>query len=182
VLVAKLGGREATLDHRHQGLPVLWLEGEFGLELEARSVEPGFGRVEEEATRPISTCFLIPLRVSPNGPVSSPIVAGPHPRRSRIPRRSIPEWGADGPSGDKRLPLVVITHSEPDEDPANGVYSFATGGIEAALEEARDRADGGDIAIMGGPSVGGQCLRAGLVDEVALNVVPVLLGARHAAV
>jgi hypothetical protein len=52
VLVAKLGGREATLDHRHQGLPVLRLEGEFGLELEARSVEPGFGRVEEEATRP----------------------------------------------------------------------------------------------------------------------------------
>jgi dihydrofolate reductase len=90
---------------------------------------------------------------------------------------SIPEWGADGPSGDKRLPLVVITHSEPDDVPANSAYSFATGEIEAALEEARDRADGGDIAIMGGPSVGGQYLRAGLVDEVALHVVPVLLGA-----
>jgi dihydrofolate reductase len=90
---------------------------------------------------------------------------------------SIPYWGADGPSADKRLPLVVITHSEPNEVPANGVYSFATGGIEAALGEARDRAHGGDISIMGGPNVGGQCLRAGLVDEVALHVVPVFLGA-----
>jgi dihydrofolate reductase len=90
---------------------------------------------------------------------------------------SVRYWGTDGPSADKRLPLVVITHSEPDDVPAKGVYSFATGGIEAALEEARDRADGGHISIMGGPSVGGQYLRAGLVDEVALHVVPVLLGA-----
>jgi dihydrofolate reductase len=90
---------------------------------------------------------------------------------------SVPKWGADGPSADKRLPLVVITQSAPSEVPANGVYSFATSGIEAALKQARDRADGGDVAIMGGPKVGAQYLRAGLVDEVALHVVPVLLGA-----
>lgn len=90
---------------------------------------------------------------------------------------SISYWGADGPSADKRLPLVVITHSEPDNAPANGVYTFVTGGIEAALEEAKRHATGGDIAIMGGPSIGTQYLRAGLVDEVAVHVVPVLLGA-----
>lgn len=90
---------------------------------------------------------------------------------------SVPYWGADGPSADKRLPLVVITHSPPNDVPANGVYSFTTGGIEAALGEARNGADGGDISIMGGPGVGGQFLRAGLVDEVALHVVPVFLGA-----
>ena len=90
---------------------------------------------------------------------------------------SVAAWGADGPSADKRLPLVVITQSEPGEVPANSVYSFATGGIEAALKEARDRADGGDVAIMGGPGVGRQYLCAGLVDEVALHVVPVFLGA-----
>jgi dihydrofolate reductase len=90
---------------------------------------------------------------------------------------SVPQWGADGPSADKRLPLVVITHSEPAEVPANGVYSFATGGIEAALEEARDRAEGGNLVIMGGPGVGRQYLRAGLLDEVVLHVVPVFLGA-----
>jgi dihydrofolate reductase len=89
---------------------------------------------------------------------------------------SVPAWGADGPSADKRLPLVVITQSEPSEVPANSVYSFATDGIEAALKEARDRADGGNIAIMGGPGVGRQYLRAGLVDEVAIHLVPVLLG------
>ncbi len=90
---------------------------------------------------------------------------------------SISYWGADGPSADKRLPLVVITHSEPDDVPENGVYTFVTAGIEAALQEARERATGGHIAIMGGPSIGAQYLRAGLVDEVAVHVAPVLLGA-----
>ena len=77
---------------------------------------------------------------------------------------SVPQWGAEGPSANKRIPLVVITHSEPAEVPANAVYSFATGRIEAALKEARDRAEGGNLVIMGGPGVGRQYLRAGLLD------------------
>src|SRR4029453_11978100 len=52
VLFAKLGGREATLDHRHQRLAVALLKGELGLELEARSVGPRLGRVDDEATGP----------------------------------------------------------------------------------------------------------------------------------
>ena len=42
--------------------------------------------------------------------------------------------GADGPSGDARRPVFVVTHKLPDESPAGGVYEFVTDGIEAALE------------------------------------------------
>ena len=50
---------------------------------------------------------------------------------------SLPWWGADGPTGPARLPLFVITHSEPEDVPADGVYSFVTDGIESGLRQAR---------------------------------------------
>jgi hypothetical protein len=53
MLVAKLGRREATLDHRHQRLAVTAFEDELGLVLDARTVGPALGRVEEEATWPV---------------------------------------------------------------------------------------------------------------------------------
>src|SRR5215218_7324292 len=53
MLVAQLGGREATLDHRHQRLAAAGLEDELDLELDDRSVRPAFGRVEDEATGPV---------------------------------------------------------------------------------------------------------------------------------
>jgi len=90
---------------------------------------------------------------------------------------SIRWWQADGPSGPARLPLVVVTHSAPSDVPANGVYHFATAGIEDALERARELAGGKAVAIMGGPAVATQFLRAGLVDEVSVHVVPSIFGA-----
>lgn len=44
-------------------------------------------------------------------------------------------WGEDGPSGSERKPLFVVTHEVPAESPEGGVYTFATGGIEEALEQ-----------------------------------------------
>lgn len=90
---------------------------------------------------------------------------------------SIRWWQADGPSGAARLPLFVVTHSAPPEVPAGGVYVFVTTGIEDALGQARAAADGKNVSIMGGPAVGNQYLRAGLVDEVSVHLVPVLFGA-----
>jgi dihydrofolate reductase len=72
-----------------------------------------------------------------------------------------PEWGPNGPLADKRLPLVVITHSGPTTSRRTVSIRCRGAEIEAALEEARDRFDGGDIAIVGGPIVGKQHLRAG---------------------
>jgi dihydrofolate reductase len=90
---------------------------------------------------------------------------------------SIRWWQADGPSGRARLPLFVVTHTAPSEVPAGGVYVFVTTGIEDALAQARAAADGKAVSIMGGPDVATQFLRAGLVDEVSIHLVPVLFGA-----
>jgi dihydrofolate reductase len=51
-----------------------------------------------------------------------------------------------------------------------------TDGIESALEQARAAAGDRDVAIGGGGDVVQQYLKAGLVDEFQLHVVPVLLG------
>jgi dihydrofolate reductase len=90
---------------------------------------------------------------------------------------SIRWWQADGPSGQARLPLFVVTHSAPSEVPAGGVYVFVTTGIEDALAQARAATNANAVIIMGGPAVATQYLRAGLVDEVSIHVVPVLFGA-----
>ena len=91
---------------------------------------------------------------------------------------SVPWWGADGPTGPARLPVFVVSHGVPDETPSDGVYTFVSGGIERALEEAKAAAgDDKDVTVMGGARTGQQFLAAGLVDELSLHVVPVLFGA-----
>ena len=89
---------------------------------------------------------------------------------------SMPWWGPDGPTGAARLPVFVVTHTAPSDAPAGGVYVFATGGIEVALAQALAAAGGKTVTIMGGPAVGNQFLRAGLVDELSIHLVPVLFG------
>ncbi len=53
---------------------------------------------------------------------------------------------------------------------------FVTGGIEAALAQARRAAGGKDVSLAGGASAAQQYLAAGLVDEMEISVVPVFLG------
>jgi dihydrofolate reductase len=89
---------------------------------------------------------------------------------------SLPSWGANGPSRQLRLPLVVVAHGEVADPPSDGVYSFASG-IDDALAQARAKAGGKDISVMGGGSIGGQFLAAGLLDEIKIHLVPVVLGA-----
>jgi len=89
---------------------------------------------------------------------------------------SLPGWGADGPTGPARLPTFVVTHNPPDESPEGGVYTFVTGGIEAALEQAKAAAGGKTVTVGGGADLGQQFIKAGLVDEIVINLVPVLFG------
>jgi dihydrofolate reductase len=86
------------------------------------------------------------------------------------------DWGSDGPTGPRRLPVFVLTHQQPRSSPENGVYTFITGGVAEAVRAAREAAHGKDVSIMGGPSVGSQAIAAGLVDEIVVSVVPVLFG------
>jgi dihydrofolate reductase len=88
---------------------------------------------------------------------------------------SIPWWGADGPTGSVRLPVIVVSHSVPEDVPEGGVYTFVDG-IEAALARAKEVAGENAVNIMGGADIAQQYLRAGLVDEISIHLVPVLFG------
>lgn len=67
----------------------------------------------------------------------------------------------------------VLTHNPPEEpDPS---VTFLTGPLEEALATARAAAGGKNTEILGA-DVAAQCLRAGLVDEMLVYVLPVLLG------
>lgn len=84
-------------------------------------------------------------------------------------------WGENPPF---HLPVFVVTHHPrpPLECEGGTTFTFVTDGPEAAVELARDAAGGRDVLISGGATVGRQCLEAGLVDELRLDLVPVLLG------
>jgi dihydrofolate reductase len=86
---------------------------------------------------------------------------------------SLPWWGADGPTGEKRLPVFVVTHEAPAESPEGGVYTFVTDGIESAVKRAKEAA--GDKNV-GGAQVGRECVAAWLAEEISIHLVPVLFG------
>lgn len=70
-------------------------------------------------------------------------------------------------------PVFVLTHHPPAE-PEPGV-TFLSCGLDEAVAVARAAARGKNLEILGA-DLAGQCLRAGLVDEVLVYVLPVLLG------
>jgi dihydrofolate reductase len=83
-------------------------------------------------------------------------------------------WGEDPPF---HMPVFVLTHH--DREPltlSDTTFTFVTGGIESALDQAREAAVGKDVTIGGGADVINQYLAAGLVDELELHVVPLVLG------
>jgi dihydrofolate reductase len=84
-------------------------------------------------------------------------------------------WGRNPPF---RHPVFVLTHHarEPLTMEGGTTFTFVTEGIESALEQARRAAGGRDVALAGGAQAARQYLRAGLVDEMQLHLVPILLG------
>jgi dihydrofolate reductase len=83
-------------------------------------------------------------------------------------------WGDEPPF---KVPVFVLTHHE--REPlvkGETTFHFVTAGIEAALERAREAAGGKDVAIGGGGETIQQYLAAGAVDEMWINVAPLLLG------
>lgn len=86
-------------------------------------------------------------------------------------------WGGVHPLG---VPFVVLTHEAPRDwvHAGTGNAHFVTDGIEAALARAQEIAGDADVGVAAG-TVAGQALEAGLVDEVAIDLVPVVLGDGH---
>ncbi len=85
-------------------------------------------------------------------------------------------WGENPPY---HRPVFVLTHHPRDPVPMEGgtTFNFVTDGIESALSQAREAAEGGDIAIAGGAETIRQFLNAGAIDELRIHMVPGLLGA-----
>ncbi len=84
-------------------------------------------------------------------------------------------WGDEPPF---HHPVFVLTHHarEPLAKQGDTTFTFVTNGVESALDQARAAAGGKDVALGGGASVAQQYLKAGLIDEMQLHIVPVLLG------
>jgi dihydrofolate reductase len=83
-------------------------------------------------------------------------------------------WGEDPPF---HMPVFVLTHHE--REPltlTDTTFTFVTEGIEAALEQATEAADGKDVYIGGGADIINQYLAAGLVDELEVHISELVLG------
>ena len=84
-------------------------------------------------------------------------------------------WGDEPPF---HHPVFVLTHHARAPLAMHGgtTFHFVTDGIESALAQARQAANGRDIAIGGGANVVQQYLATGLLDELEIHVSPLLLG------
>ena len=98
------------------------------------------------------------------------------PVRGPWPDESWKGWWGDEPP--YHTPVFVLTHypRAPLRMAGGTEFHFITSGIDAALEQARAAARGGDVRLGGGVAAIRQYLRAGLIDELHLVVRPVLLG------
>lgn len=94
------------------------------------------------------------------------------------------EWGSsewNGWWGDNppfHVPTYVLTHHErePLEMEGGTTFFFVADGIESAVAQAKESAGEKDVSVGGGAATIQQCIRAGLLDELLLNLVPILLG------
>ncbi len=76
------------------------------------------------------------------------------------------------------VPVVVVTHRVPTdwvEAHPDAPFTFVGDGVEAAIARAQELAGDRVVAITGG-TIARQCLDLGLLDEVAVDLVPVVMG------
>jgi dihydrofolate reductase len=83
-------------------------------------------------------------------------------------------WGGRHPMG---VPVVVVTHSPPKEwiNKKGSPFTFVTDGVPSAIAKAREIAGNKDV-VVGAPSVAQECLRLGLLDQIQIDLVPLILG------
>ena len=75
--------------------------------------------------------------------------------------------------------MVVLTHGNLPEkwiaEHRDAPFTFVTDGVEAAIRKALDIARDKNVAVAG-PNVIQQCINLGLMDEICVNLIPVLIG------
>jgi dihydrofolate reductase len=82
-------------------------------------------------------------------------------------------WGGSHPLG---VPVFLVTHTVPEGWPREDApFTIVTDGVQSAVHQAK--AVAGDKTVgVAGPSIIQQCINAGLLDEINVELVPVLLG------
>jgi dihydrofolate reductase len=78
-----------------------------------------------------------------------------------------------------QVPIFVLTHHPPARKPKQDerlTFTFVTDGVDSAIAQAGDAAGDRAVQVVGGPAVVQQLLQAGLVDELHVDVMPILLG------
>jgi dihydrofolate reductase len=79
-----------------------------------------------------------------------------------------------------QVPIFVVTHRPPREaargENENLKFNFVSDGLEKAVARARTAAGQKNVTVVGGPDMLRQMLKAGLVDELEIGIMPVLLG------
>jgi dihydrofolate reductase len=83
-------------------------------------------------------------------------------------------WGGNHPMG---VPVFVVTHRAPDDwEHPEAPFTFVTDGVESAVAQATQAAGEKSVAVASA-NIAAQCLDAGLLDRVDIDLVPVILGA-----
>jgi dihydrofolate reductase len=88
-----------------------------------------------------------------------------------------PDWFAG--NYEYQVPIFVLTHEPPKKHPKEVgklTFTFVTDGIESAIRQAKVAAGDKDVNVIGAASTAQQCLKAGLADELEVDIMPLLLG------
>jgi dihydrofolate reductase len=95
-------------------------------------------------------------------------------------RRAYDMGDGDFTDYEYQVPIFVLTHQVPEQvikgENDQLTVTFVTDGIESVIEKAKAAAGHKQVTVVGGANTAQQCLRAGLVDEIHMGVVPVLVG------
>ncbi len=82
-------------------------------------------------------------------------------------------WGGKHPLN---VPMFIVTHRIPQEwVKPDSPFTFVTDGIASAIQQAQQVAGEKGVGVAGA-NITQQCLQAGLLDEIGIDLVPVLLG------
>jgi dihydrofolate reductase len=82
-------------------------------------------------------------------------------------------WGGNSPLG---VPIFIVTHNVPQEwVEKESPFTFVTDGVESAIDKAKQVAGDKNVGV-GGSKIVQQCLKARLLDELQIDLVPLLLG------
>ncbi|MGY1638377.1 dihydrofolate reductase family protein [Geodermatophilus sp. SYSU D00742] len=89
------------------------------------------------------------------------------------------DWDLYADGYEFQVPLFVVTHRAPDRTPRGNdrlSFTFVTDGLRSAVARATAAAGDRAVTVVGGGDLNRQLLAAGLVDELRIDVMPVLLG------